>query len=327
MIAILTDSGVGGTFLTWTIHYLAGDSEYFSVDKNSWVTLPVDPLNGSNAHKFKPNQPTNLLEFERIFNGLKAVSNQTIYFHRFYQDTDRAIDELVPCASKTVLLALDPKDVLYQCRYQPRNSVRQSIKNPNKVIVGADAFYNEDVEVYFSESKSVFDAANLHDVWDRREFIALNFNPFSTRYISEFIDPTADFFKLDAMEMWTTLDKKILELFNFLEIELCQSRLTNWQSIYNTWKQVHVPSINFINNFETIIENILVGQQFDLEQFNLDIQQEAAIQHALMYRHNLNLKTWQLTKFTNTLQLHNLLEPCHHDLSLSRIRDSDPANP
>jgi hypothetical protein len=323
MIAILTDSGVGGTFLTWTIHYLSGDTEYFSVSNNSWTTLPTDPLTGVNAHKFKPNQPINLLEFKKIFNRLKTTSNQTIYFHHFYQDTDQAIDELLPYANKTILLALDPKDVLYQCRYQPRSSVRQSRTTPGKVLVGADDSYNENVEIYFNESKLVFDTANLHDVWDQREFMALNFDPFHTSYISEFIDSTEFLFKLDAMEMWTTFDEKIAELFDYLDVEICQSRLSDWKLVYNKWKQVHVASINFINNFETIVENILSGKSFDLEQFELDIQQEAAIQHALMYRYNLNLKTWQLTKFTNTLQLHKLLESCCHDLNLSRLRTTN----
>ena len=54
----------------------------------------------------------------------------------------------------------------------------------------------------------------------------------------------------------------------------------------------------------------------DLERFNLDIFQEAAIQRELLYKHNLNLKIWQLEKFKNTKQLHNLLEPnIHHELS------------
>jgi hypothetical protein len=47
----------------------------------------------------------------------------------------------------------------------------------------------------------------------------------------------------------------------------------------------------------------------DLNRFNLDIVQEAAIQHILLYKHSLSIKTWQLEKFNNTKQINALLEP------------------
>ena len=53
----------------------------------------------------------------------------------------------------------------------------------------------------------------------------------------------------------------------------------------------------------------------DLESFELDIMQEAAIQRELIYKYNLNFKTWQLEKFQSTRQLHALLEPNIHSLN------------
>ena len=54
----------------------------------------------------------------------------------------------------------------------------------------------------------------------------------------------------------------------------------------------------------------------DLTRFDLDVIQEAFIQRELIYKHNLNLKTFQLEKFINTQQLHNLLEPNIHPLGI-----------
>ena len=71
----------------------------------------------------------------------------------------------------------------------------------------------------------------------------------------------------------------------------------------------------FVAYFDKIINYIIEGYELNLDKFNLDLVQEAAIQHELIYKHNLNLKTWQLTKFTNTRQLHNLLEPNIHPLT------------
>jgi hypothetical protein len=98
-----------------------------------------------------------------------------------------------------------------------------------------------------------------------------------------------------------------------------EDRYQKWLPIYNIWKRNHTTGLRFSWYFESIINNILQGIDFDLVRFDLDIQQEAAIQHVLIYKHNLNLKTWQLTKFTNTKQLHQLLEPNTHDLDKSFI--------
>lgn len=317
MIAILTDPGVGGTFLTWTIHYLLGHKKYFSVKNESWIDLPDNPLTGINAHTFKPNQPTSLSEFKQIFNRLESVPDQTIYFHQFFHyETQTAINQVLS-ADKLIVLALQPSHILYQCRYKSRSPVRPSHMSPSKVIRDADSSYNDVVDKYFRESKAIFDHANLTDIWDKREFIALNFDPFNTKhpYISELVPVGTAQFQLDAMEMWTAFDTHIEELFAYLGASVSQDRLQSWQLIYDKWKLLHIPSINFINNFDIIVNNIVGGIELDLVQFNLDIQQEAAIQRALMHKHSLNLKTWQLTRFTNTMQLHNLLEPCQHVLN------------
>jgi hypothetical protein len=71
--------------------------------------------------------------------------------------------------------------------------------------------------------------------------------------------------------------------------------------------------VRFVWYFEIILDNIIKGVNFDLQRFHLDISQEAAIQQALICRHNLNLKTWELIKFENTRQLHMLLEANIHE--------------
>ena len=49
---------------------------------------------------------------------------------------------------------------------------------------------------------------------------------------------------------------------------------------------------------------------YDIGEYKLNIAQEAAIQHVMLYKYNLNFKIWQLEKFPNNTQdLHKLLEP------------------
>lgn len=330
MIAILTDPGVGGTFLNWTIHYLAGHSEYFSAAANKFVKLIDNPISGSNAHKFRPNQPTSLLEFNRIYDVLShAKVESSIYFHHFHgsdqnENTRIAVDKVKSTANKIIVVELQPQHALYQCSYKSRTAYSRSFSDHSQVLSNPDQAFDDFANYFFSSSKQKWDNANLTEIWDKREFIALNLDPFRVLSITRDTGLGDMHYRLDAVDLMTNFDQLVFELFEYLEIDLCKDRLDHWMSVYSTWKTIHLTRLNFVKHFDTIVDSIISGREFDLECFNLDIRQEAAIQHQLLYKHNLNLKTWQLTKFVNAQQLHSLLEPnIYHDLSQSKFRKTE----
>ena len=102
----------------------------------------------------------------------------------------------------------------------------------------------------------------------------------------------------------------------FIDIPINSKRYEKWLIVYAQWKQIHTKRIMWCWYFDTIIEYILKGYSMDLERFDLDLYQEAVIQHVLIYKYGLNLKTFELYKFTNTKQLHDLLEPTLHPFEL-----------
>lgn len=72
-------------------------------------------------------------------------------------------------------------------------------------------------------------------------------------------------------------------------------------------------ALKFYRSLSHIVECIVQGGYYELPA--LSLEQEAIIQHCLIYQHNLNIKTWQLEKFpSNTIRLHQLLEPNSHSL-------------
>jgi hypothetical protein len=117
------------------------------------------------------------------------------------------------------------------------------------------------------------------------------------------------------MELWNTFDLTVDRLFEYLDVKINLENFKRWIDVYNQWKKLHKDRLFFSWYFDIIIQYIIDGYNFDLRRFNLDLYQEAAIQHALIYKHGLNLKTWQLEKFTSTQQLHALLEPSTHSLT------------
>jgi len=330
MILVLTDPGVGGTFLTWSLHYLAGHKNYFQIKTNSWINIPDDPIDNINAHAFLANHPVKIDQVQDMLTSLK--NNQTSDFHTMYfhnlvedirssnshlnpgarhQPSAELISSIVPEFKKIIVLS--GSHPLYQCSARFRVLARKW-NDYNKRNLSNEEQLLDYIDHFFTDSYKIWQEQDLNCVWDRREFLALNMRPFSTKTISVNVDLTIPHYNFNAFELYTIFDQKIDQLFDFLEISVDDTRRSHWNEIYSKWKKIHANRLSFTMYFDTIIDYIINGNTMDLVRFDLDLVQEAAIQHYLIYKHNLNLKTWQLEKFTSTTQLHNLLEPNTHKL-------------
>jgi hypothetical protein len=325
LIAVLTDPAVGGTFLTWSLHYLSGHENYFSAKNKSHCDLPADPLTAINSHNFVPNQPNTVDEFNKIFDALISQPTDTfhtIYFHNFIHktesvdaDLERSINQLVDHAKKIIVLSNSKNSMLYHAAYKLRSGDTYLWQEPGELVTDPDTIFNDFVEYFFKESLIKWNTLQLTAPWDRREFIALNFNFKKSLQIKPNINASIGCYNLDTMDLFNTFDSTVKNLFEYLDIPIAAHRWQGWVEVYNRWRQHHYNRLQFVWYFDTIIDSILRGEDFDLTRFQLDLVQEATIQNALIYNHNFNLKTWQLEKFTNTQQLHNLLEPNFHELS------------
>ena len=320
MIHVLTDVASGGTFLTWSIHYLSGIDEYFLLQRNQWITLTNNPISIKNAHNFIPNQPNRIfnctkqqfIDFAETLSNTASNNHHILYFHQFTnkETTKTAVNYSNINASKLIVVDAS-KSKFYHCSYRKRTPW---LIGYNKQSINDDEIFQWLTDTFFKDAKLKWNELGLNNIWDRREFIALNFKPLNQEHIYSNIDKTKKHYLIQSSELWTSMDSGIINLFDYLNIGIDQSRLENWQHIYYSWRFLHHQPMTFSTYFETIIEGILHNYDIDLTRFNLDIEQEAAIQHILIYNYNLNLKTWQLEKFTNTKQLHNLLEPNRHPL-------------
>ena len=317
LISVVTDpGGIGGTFLTWSLHFLSGHTKYFSEEKNSWLKLPDSPLTGTNAHGFITNHLNrhfdcsyeNVVDITNLIQQTKTDTFHTIYYHNFHNDLDTLVPAYYKDKTKKNIFVSGRNYPLFHVNYNKRYP---ALIGPDTFIHDSDEIYNFFSDTYFKESKKSWD--NLNNTWDKREFIALNFKPFNLA--SELVEDIDCCYRMDAMELWCNFNFTIDTLFEYLEIPVDQSRLEHWNTVYNKWKKIHHDNLQFVWQFDTIIDYILKNKHMDLAKFNLDIGQEAAIQHELLYKYNLNFKTWQLEKFIDTKQLHVLLEPNIHKLT------------
>lgn len=324
MIAVLTDPGVGGTFLTWSLHYLAGHKKYYHAKSNNWIDLPVNPLTNKNAHGFRPNQPTSADTFDLIHSALlNQITDDfhTIYFHNFPGSAvslDTILRDVISNLKRDRSIVLYNKHCLFNRSYKMRTSAVGSYYDPLKKCTTDREALDDFISYFFKDSLETWKRLSLSDIWDEREFLALNLAVDETITILPNIDLSRENYMLDTMELYNTFDITVDHLFDYLGITIDKDRRAAWVPIYNQWRKMHYSRMLFVWYFDVIVDNIIKGNDMDLTRFDLDIVQEATIQHELIYKHNLNLKNWQLEKFTNTKKLHQLLEPNTHDLSKSK---------
>lgn len=317
MIGILTDPGVGGTFIAWSIYYLRGDINYFYADLNKQIKLIHNPLTNTNAHNFKPNQPNQGVDrglkklYSMVDQLIETGLDEVIYLHNFSNKAETASGvEYLSAKADKIILVTSEKYPLYHCGYNNRSggewvSAIEYATDPNVV-------YENFVRNFFLESYQLFQDSKLTAIWDQREFIALNFKPYLKNCIEHHFDPTINHCLLDIAEIYNN-DNHIIHIFDYLNLEINKDRHSSWLQVYQQWQKLHNHRMLFVIYFDKIINYIINGFYLDLTRFNLDIVQEATIQQELIYKYNLNFKTWQLKKFLDTKQLHNLLESnIHH---------------
>jgi hypothetical protein len=327
IVSLITDPQVGGTFLTWSLEFLSGKNRYFNFKTGSWRTLCQDPLAEINAHVFEPNQPFTLNQLRLCYDKLENISDQKkhfVYFHNLINEKNTyPVDPMIDASAvaltfektdRCLMVSLSSKHALYHCKQSSRALSRKwNSQESNKSF---DEQNQNDIEYFFGDHQKYWrDDLNLNQIWDQREFLALNLRPFKVVSFNKDLFVNQNCLMLTAEECFFYFDDMIDQIFQYIDVGIDKSRWKNWHSIYKRWQQLHRDRMRFCWYFDEIIHAIINNIQIDLARFDLDLYREAAIQHVLLYHHNLNLRTYQLEKFHNTRQLHNLLEPnIHHRL-------------
>jgi len=308
IIGILTDPGCGGTFIDWTINFLLGHP------------VADNPVQATNAHGHLPTSAFTKVKFHHWLEKVNRDQISTLYMCNFNEpdvtkivksyhlETAECVQKLQEMIDKIIVCSLDGDQKLYFSTKYASRKLHPKFENFNIDNASFDEQHDDYVNTFFRHSKDKFN----DEIFDYREFLALNHNPWGWRSIMPNINTDKSFYCLDPWELYCNFD--VEKLFSWLDLPIQTDRVDQWKTVYHKWKQIHAQRVKFATDFRLIVENILHGNHQDLLDYNLDILQEATIQHELIYTYNLNFKTWQLNKFENTYQLHHLLEPNTHSI-------------
>jgi len=162
-----------------------------------------------------------------------------------------------------------------------------------------------------SEYRTWFGMAPDLPRWDLREQIALDIRPFESTLLRDYVALSADHRRLTAMDLWFNGASAVPGLMQELDIEVISARQRSWIPVYQQWQQRQLPYIAFAWQISDILYAVVNNLPKQLP--NLTLLQEAAIQHCLIYLHDVNLRNWQLDQFPNDARaLHQLLCENHH---------------
>lgn len=344
LVAVTSYKSVGATFLDWSILYLAGLDHHYNSKKRCMVTVPDDPVISTkgviNAHHHDKNHPCGMIETVGMLPDLRnnGAAIQTLYPHALHLDlcykrlnldmtqlpsseTDRAraqavwlddylalLDACLDQDLSLIYIDADPAPLGYywNMRSLDRFLLSDRVpKNSHEVRAQMDDFY-------FAQSQEQWRNMGLTDIWDQRERMALDCRPFDRSWFPR-IGMDRPYLRINCQDLWNLAPDVLRTCFEYLERSIHEPRWKPWLAVAQAWQRKQHQLLCFFHDLEHVIDATLNGWYHPLP--NLELWQEAIIQHCLIYKHGYNLKTWQLRQFPdNTQKLNLLLEPNMHQV-------------
>jgi len=293
-INILAMPGSGGTFLDWSIRFLCQYNltyTYYNRDIKRLVNakMPYEVVGINNCHRYKTTHPT-IYEFSVFFTFIK--NNVTDSVNTFFT-TDNMCESLSYTNFESVIQQFpNIKHIIFQ--YEQKHidfmyySQVERIKTVQENNIEYGALYYPKMlnNQLFSE-----DSITLNDRYDN--VVLMEFDT----YLNDF-------------------NSYVKTLVKQLKLKIQNDRINNWKEQYSKWQEII--SINFFNNLDNIVTDIIHGNKHDLIQYNMSLSKLSVLLKKVLFEYNLCFKVSELNpeEIYNTVDLHILLENnTYHNLS------------
>ena len=304
IVGLLGSAGCGGTFLDWSLHYLSGKNNYHFVDINytdrskiqahhEAVVVP-SPIKGNTAHLHKKTHP-NTESLSDVIDIFKSLPVENL--HTFYYVDSMKSDQIMTNHNSIIAGHPDVSFITYKFDH----------RDIDKVF----CLQFEKTPVISSNMKKLVlehSQATELSVWNMRELLSLHY-PACVRgqTINEIIVEHKNNFILEFKDMLNNLDKKILEIFEFLDLRVDSLRWESWLDNYHVWKKGN--NLEFFRDLDLILHNIVSDVVQDLDVYQMSFAKETVISSKLLYEHNKCLRSYGLEKIPeNTRAWHDILE-------------------
>ena len=212
MILTIGPGGSGLTFLNWSIVYLRGDNFYTLLNKK--ITRVIDnPILNTTAHGY---QKDHLCSTENLIKLHLATKQSVIYIVPTHQN-----------------------DLEYILQFEGKKIIFNSCKSSTELLARMCCNIPD-----CSINKLIEDLSVKYDKQIIKQ-VLIDCNKFFTNY---YCVPKnySYYFNVDYSDIFQNFDQKIYEIFEYLELTLCQDRINNWLSVYNEYRSLNQ---NFLSLF------------------------------------------------------------------------------
>lgn len=201
MILTIGPGGCGFTFLNWSISYIRGDVVYQNLNGKIFP-VTKNPLQDSTAHKFNKDH-------------LRIIDSRSELLKNY---NDKSIIYVVPgnCNDFEHILSWPGKKIIFDNQSDTRDVLARACQTvPNDL-------YMELIQ-------------NLSKIYPRDQVIDVLLD-MSKKFIQYYNMPNG-YLTLSYKQMFETLDMHILDILEYLELEVNFKRLEHWQNVYQQYKE------------------------------------------------------------------------------------------
>lgn len=314
IVGSLGSSGCGGTFFDWTLHYLVGDQEHWSMrcdlnkrDPNPeflttdkcWEKfatrdpIPASPLLENTAHGHSKTHPTQYT-LPRVLEEFKKNNQDPL--QTFYYFDNLTSSQLSTIHNYIIEQYSDIKFIPFTFDIQDRDIVFCMQLEKLPLILD---FYSDMLDQHLPD----------REPWTQREILSLAYPKLlHGQTTAEIIRPHANSYSIKFSDFFYQLPEHIGLIFDFLGLTIDKSRWENWLNVYRTYQQNN--SVEFFQDLDNIVQAIINNEAMDLTKYNMTFAKEIVIAKKLLYNYNYALKAYGLKRIeANTQAWHSILEP------------------
>ena len=314
IVGSLGSGGCGGTFFDWTLHYLAGDSEHWTMQcdlnkrepnpefltaTDAWARfasrnpVPDTPMLNNTAHGHKKTHPTQHT-LSRVLEEFAKHNQDPL--QTFYYFDNLEINQLQTIHNYIIKKYPEVKFIPFTFDSHARDVVFCMQLEKLPLIMD---FYADSLRQQLPD----------RDPWTLREIFSLAYpKMLHGQTTAEVIYPHPNSHSIKFTDFFYQLPDHIVAIFDFLGLTIDQSRWANWLDVYHCYQKNN--SIEFFQDLDKIVESIVNNYSLDLTKYNMTFAKEVVIAKELLYNYNYTLKAHGLDRIdTNTQAWHSILEP------------------
>lgn len=321
IVGILGSSGCGGTFLDWTIHYLAGRTQHwtmrcdlnrrdpnpaFLASSNVWADfarnnpVPDNPLQEKTAHAHAKTHPTQytLPRVLEAFAQHNPDSLQTFY----YFDN---LDANQPITVHNQIIEQYPAVKFIPYTYTD-HSVDIVFCMQLEKLPAMAAMYAQGLQ----------DRMPDLEPWTLREILSLSYpGIIAGQTIAEEIHQHTNSYSLLFDDFFYCLPDRVTQIFDFLNLDIDPARYASWLTIYQQYQKNN--NTKFFKDLDMIVQAIVENRNVDLTCYDMTFAKEVVLANKLLYNYNYTLQADGKAHIGfNTQDWHGVLEPnVYHKLT------------